>query len=373
MSNREITAIILAAGFSSRMVDFKPLLPIGDSTFTGQLVTTFRHENTDIVLVGGHRREELFSSFPDSDVIQQTNPDYEEGMFSSVLKGLEKIPSGSKAFFINPVDIPLIRPATVRRLIETYHEKPGHIIYPVFLGHRGHPTLIPVSLIPDILNWAGDGGLKAVLHSREDIALNISVADRFVTFDVDTTDDYRRLLDSYRTYDIPSDEECQVILGELYNVRPDKVEHGHMVALVATRIGEQLAATGLQVDIPLINAAALLHDIAKGQPKHDEAGGRILRNLGFERVGDIVSVHTDLTGDSAELEAKIVYLADKLVQGSQIVSLEERYRVSAERYRDDPSIGLRVEQRKQRAKQTALEIEQLVKMSLDDIVATIKA
>ena len=79
----------------------------------------------------------------------------------------------------------------------------------------------------------------------------------------------------------------------------------------------------------------MLHDIAKGQRKHDIAGGKILRELGFGKVGDIVAVHSDLAGGNTRLslETKIVYLADKLVEGERLVSLEERYRSSRQRFR----------------------------------------
>jgi molybdenum cofactor cytidylyltransferase len=63
---------------------------------------------------------------------------------------------------------------------------------------RGHPPLIPAALAPDILGWEKGGGLKAVLKSQEKRAIEVSVADSFILFDIDTPEDYAALLEHYR-------------------------------------------------------------------------------------------------------------------------------------------------------------------------------
>jgi hypothetical protein len=99
------------------------------------------------------------------------------------------------------------------------------------------------------------------------------------------------------------------------------------VAEVAEKLSLRLNAAGLQLNVALVRAAALLHDVAKGQPGHAEAGARILAKLGFAGVGQVVGVHMDyefLEGAALD-EAAIVYLADKLVQGNRIVPLAVRF------------------------------------------------
>jgi putative nucleotidyltransferase with HDIG domain len=132
---------------------------------------------------------------------------------------------------------------------------------------------------------------------------------------------------SYQRYEIPTSEECEIILNDICRLSSDRIRHSRKVAEVAVLIANSLVKSGIMVDVELINAGALLHDIAKGQPKHDIAGGNILRELGFGKTGDIVAVHSELAGGdtSQPLEAKIVFLADKFVDGEELVTLKERY------------------------------------------------
>ena len=364
----ELSAIVLAGGFSRRMNGFKPLLRLGEDTFTGRTIALFQDFDIPVILVGGYRSEELFSAVLPRNVITRINPEYARGMFSSICTGIACIEPECRGFFLLPVDIPLIRPATITRLIEAFEMKPDSIIYPVFNQRRGHPTLIPTHLIPHILSWQGSGGLKAFLQQYENQAVEIPVADRFIIKDVDTPEDYQQLLQEYETYDIPDDEECRIISEDICRVKPAIIAHGKMVARIATVISQSLEEAGLIINSSLVQAAARLHDIAKGQPKHDAAGGRILTSLGFARVGNVVGVHTELSGGPVNLEAKIVYLADKLVRGEQVVSLDKRYSISAEQYGKDPDIGVKVAERKQRAEETASEIEALAGISLSEML-----
>jgi putative nucleotidyltransferase with HDIG domain len=320
-------AIILAGGLSTRMKQFKPLLHLGEATVTDHIIATFLSAGVAVLLVVGYRQDEIRAGIKKQDITIVYNPAYEKGMFSTIQAGIRRLQPIHQAFFILPVDIPLVRPVTIRRLIEAATENPDNIVYPVFGGRRGHPPLIPAGLIPAILGWGKKGGLKAVLKSQEKLALEVPVADSHILFDIDTPDDYRLLLERYRRNEVPTDEECHEILTTICKVAPDRVRHSLKVAEVAVAIGRALNASGSKVDVEVVRMAAMLHDIAKGQRKHDIAGGKILRELGFGKVGDIVAVHSDLAGGNTALplEAKIVYLADKFVGGENLVSIKERY------------------------------------------------
>ena len=106
----------------------------------------------------GHRQDEIKAGIKKRDITIVYNPDYEQGMFSSIQAGIRRLQTAPQAFFILPVDIPLVRPATIRRLMDAAAENPDKIIYPIFGGKRGHPPLIPSSLIPAILGWGKAAG-----------------------------------------------------------------------------------------------------------------------------------------------------------------------------------------------------------------------
>jgi len=320
-------AIVLAGGLSSRMKQFKPLLPLGDETVSDHAIATFIGCGVDVLLVIGHRREDIEAGIRKHNIRIVYNPDYLRGMFGSVQTGLHHLEPVYRAFFVLPVDIPLVRPATINRLIQAAIENPDKIIYPTFAGARGHPPLIPTSLTSAILKWDKNGGLKAVLKEYEKSALEVPTADSFILVDIDTSKDYTTLLEHFRCYQVPTDEECQAILTDIYKLSPPRNRHCKKVAEVAGVIGQGMKTAGFDVDLETVKAASVLHDIAKGRSRHDATGGKILRELGFGKVGDIVAVHSDLAGGNTALplEAKIVYLADKLVKGEKLVSIEERY------------------------------------------------
>jgi molybdenum cofactor cytidylyltransferase len=368
MNTRHYAAIILAAGFSSRIREFKPLLQVGGETITDRIISTFLSNNIDVLLVTGWRRDELIGGIKHRDITIVENPEYESGMFSSIRKGVSRLLPAHRAFFIMPVDIPLVRPETIKFLIDINAEHPGKIIYPVFDSVRGHPPLIPSSLVSEIVGWQKDGGLKAIFGLYPELNMEVRVPDGNILLDIDNKEDYEALLERYRQYDIPTERECKVLLDIAGT--PDIIRrHCRKVAGVAVAIAEALTLAGKGVDIEAVRTASILHDIAKGQQKHDITGGQILRNSGFKKIGDIVAVHHNLSGDAViTLEAKIVYLADKFVQGEELVSVEERYNLAQEKHGMIPEAAKKMHQRKNQALTVKKELETMLGYSLDSVI-----
>ncbi len=207
MSAGSYAAIILAAGLSSRLPQFKPLLPLGGETITDHLIHTFLNCGVEVLLVVGHRQEELRAGIKKHNMVIIENPGYRQGMFTSVQAGIRGLQPGNRAFFIMPADIPLVREATVRQLLSAAGKAPEKIVYPVFNGKRGHPPLIPSSHARAILSWHGENGLKSYLKAQKGQALEVPVADGNILFDVDTPDDYRELSKRYQRDEILTNEE----------------------------------------------------------------------------------------------------------------------------------------------------------------------
>src|SRR5450759_2610555 len=162
---KKCAAIILAAGLSSRMTAFKPLLEVGGVTLTDRLISIYQQTGVDVILVTGWRNAELAAGLKSKNLIIVNNPDYQEGMFTSLQTGVRALGDRYSGFFVHPVDIPLIRPHTIKLLLEAQAHHPESIISPVFHQARGHPTLIPDILIPRILENRPADGLKTVLKA----------------------------------------------------------------------------------------------------------------------------------------------------------------------------------------------------------------
>ncbi len=190
------SAIILAAGLSSRMGSFKPLLTIGDISALERAINLFKCLNIEnILVVLGHRAEDLMPSVDSADANWCINSHFHQGMFSSVIKGVESISHDNAAFMLLPVDIPLVNPETISALIQAHKTSGALIIHPVRNGKRGHPPLISSALIDDLIQYDGSGGLKSFLAQYPNYTLEVSVPDQFIHFDMDTPEDYQNLVD----------------------------------------------------------------------------------------------------------------------------------------------------------------------------------
>ena len=89
-------------------------------------------------------------------------------------------------------------------------------------------------------------------------------------------------------------------------------------------MGRRCGTSGVCLDLKLLEAAALLHDVARAAPAHAEAGAAVLDDEGYPRVAAVVRHHMQLPGPPSDLpgEREVLYLADKLTVGSRTVDLD---------------------------------------------------
>lgn len=166
---------------------------------------------------------------------------------------------------------------------------------------------------------------------------------------------------------IPTRAECEAILAS-HSVDPAIVRHSRIVAGIAQRIARALARSGIELNLELVQASALLHDLAKGKPEHAAVGAAILRQMDFLQVAAVVSSHTDLNFSGQLDENAIVYLADKLMSGERPVTIEQRFEIALRRFSDDPPALQATQRRMATAKAVALAVETRVGATLANIV-----
>lgn len=352
MTTKSLTAIVLSAGLSSRMGRFKPLLPLGEKSVVERVVALYRAAGIeDICVVVGHRGEEVEEVLRGCGVRTVPNRRFEEGMFSSVQAGVRALPAGCRGFFVHPVDIPLVRSSTVVALAEAFAENGRHICHPCFNGRRGHPPLVPAELATEILDWPGEGGLQGCWQAWDMPMWDVALADQGILWDLDTEADYRRMVERVESEDIPSEEECHVLMTQVRGVPEAIRAHCRAVASVAVGLAEALVKAGHAMDLNLVGSAALVHDIAREEVDHAEAGARYLEALGFPRVAALVRVHMDLTVGPTSIvdEAGVLYLADKLVVGHRLADLDERFERKLAKYGKDEQAVAAIERRRHAA------------------------
>ncbi len=363
-----IAALILAAGYSSRLGAFKPLLPLGGATVLEEAVQRFRVAGIDdIRVVTGHRAEEIDPVLAGIGVRRIFNAAYAEGMLSSVLAGLKSFEAHIAAFFLLPADIPLVKPRTLAALLRAYRQSNVKIVYPCFGGLRGHPPLIASACVA-ALPPSYEGGVRAYLNRYECRAQDLEVVDEAILMDCDTPEDFKRLQAYAFREDIPTARECQM-LWRRYGTTKEVIAHCRLVAEVARTFAVHLNCAGLHLDPELIVAAGYLHDLAKGQPDHAAAGAQILEEMGYGRVGRIVAGHMDLPLQKHPIdESDLIYLADKYVAGDRLVSLQERFEGPLRKFADKPDILEKVVRRLKNTQTLKGRVEKALGIPLAEIM-----
>ncbi len=194
-TTEDFTALILCAGRSSRMDNFKPLLPLGPDNFIKRVISLYRSVNIeDILVVLGYEAGRVIPVLKELSVDWVLNEHYDRGMFSSVQTGVHQLKEPYRAFFIHPTDIPFVHPDTIKSLIASFQAEEAAVYRPCYQGKHGHPPLISFTLGKAISEFDGEGGLRALLARYKDASRDVHCNDPGILLDIDTPEDYERAL-----------------------------------------------------------------------------------------------------------------------------------------------------------------------------------
>ncbi len=369
MDTTALSAIILSAGLSSRIGDFKPLLPLGGVRLLERVISLYRSAGvSDIRVVAGFRAKEVAALAESCGARTVINPDFAQGMFSSVIAGISDLSQNCAGFFVHPVDIPLVRRRTLIDLQAAFLPGKASVCYPAFLDARGHPPLISAIHVKALGTGMWQGGLREFLSGYEAESVNVPVADAFILKDIDTPEHYARALVCMDHYDIPSEDECRALMNR-QAVPENVIRHCRAVADLAGRMATALNAAGCGLDIERVVSAARVHDLARGLPGHAAEGARILRETGFPGIADIVEAHMDFTviKGAPVMEAEVVYLADKWIREDRKIGMEARFAAKLKKYGTDPEALQAILKRRDNALEARKRIEARMGCSMDDL------
>ena len=138
---------------------------------------------------------------------------------------------------------------------------------------------------------------------------------------------------------IPGKEQCLKILKDS-KTPSNVIEHSKAVCKVALDLANKLEKKEVKINKDLVIAASLLHDVKKVEKDHILAGARLLNELGFPEVADVIKKHglANINEEESKpktIEEKIVFYADKRVRGNKLVSLKERFDGLKVRYKKE--------------------------------------
>ena len=231
---RSTAAIILAAGSSSRMGGgrHKLLLPLEDRPVLAHVIDVIlTSQARPILIVLGHEANQVrtqiptYATHPDITLIE--NPDYLQGMSTSMRVGLEILishgykkampdsmaplppPDAINRVPTNPSsdvdsaliilgDQPLVTPRIIDTLISTWQMTGKRIVAPLYDGKRGNPILFAASLFPELLEVTGDEGGRSIVERHRQELETVELGDAIASYDVDTWEAYQRVVEAWQ-------------------------------------------------------------------------------------------------------------------------------------------------------------------------------
>jgi len=204
-----VSTVVLAAGMSTRMGRNKLLLNFRDKPLVVHAVDTLLASKVgEIIVVLGHESEKVWdpletyaSQVSDgaeaSRVRLVKNPDYQDGLSTSVRTGVQAVSAEAGAIMIYLADQPLIEPGDVDRIIAAFAAAKAEnkaIVVPFFKGERGNPVVLDATLRDSILGIVGDVGCKGVIKRYPEQVYAIEMENDHVVRDVDDVQAYERLV-----------------------------------------------------------------------------------------------------------------------------------------------------------------------------------
>ncbi|NLF80516.1 MAG: nucleotidyltransferase family protein, partial [Clostridia bacterium] len=188
-------AVIVAAGMSSRMKSFKPMLPLAASTVIRTLIGTLQQAGVaPIIVVTGRNSAELTRHIADLAVITIENIHYAKtDMFFSAGLGLNAVADQAERVFFLPGDVPLFSRHSLAAMSEYMDQNPCDILIPTYNGRQGHPVLIKTRAIAELTAFSGQGGLRAAIKNYDGKKCRIALPDQGLILDADNPADYFRL------------------------------------------------------------------------------------------------------------------------------------------------------------------------------------
>ena len=190
---KDVAAIILAAGRSRRMGAFKPLLAFGNKTVIQTCIDNLRAAGVEeVVIVLGHKAEDVADHLKTSSVAFVTNPDPDSAMSKSIALGVAALSPSAQAALITPVDHPAVPAQVIHAIIETWRAG-ARLIQPEFESRGGHPVLIDLDYRDELTRLDQQEGLRGFFASHRQEVVRLSVDCGFIAQDIDTWDDYVRL------------------------------------------------------------------------------------------------------------------------------------------------------------------------------------
>ena len=198
---KQIAAVVLAAGRSTRMgtvnkmiaeIGGKPLVRIAAEQ-------ALASKASPVIVVTGHEREKVEAALKGLNVRFANNPDFAEGLGTSLRAGIAAVPAEADGAVILLGDMPQIDAALVDKLIGAFDpEKGALVVVPTIEGRRGNPVIWARRFFPELMAVTGDVGARHIIANVAEAVAEVAVSDVSVTVDVDTPEALAKVSETAR-------------------------------------------------------------------------------------------------------------------------------------------------------------------------------
>ncbi len=189
------SAVIAAAGLSSRMHELKPLMKLGDMSMIDSVISNLKKAGTDIiVIVLGYKADQIKKHIGEGEVIFCENKEFASTkMMDSVRLGIRETEKYRPDYvFITPVDVPLVDPESME-MMKKIAEEGTAIVRPSYDNKAGHPLLLRWDMAEKLTEYEGDDGIRGFLNEHAEDTRYINLDDPGIIMDADNKEDYKEL------------------------------------------------------------------------------------------------------------------------------------------------------------------------------------
>lgn len=194
MRGKRVTAVLLAAGEAKRMGTAKQLLPWGKGTILSSTIENVKRSQVDdLLLVTGHRADEVAMIAQQLDVPTVHNPEYAEGeMLSSLKTAVRHLNPTPDAILVMLADQPMVEAETINAILTSFFEGQADLIAPTHNGKRGNPVLMGQRYFDELLALSHGDAPRTLLKKHADKLMLLPVQSDVILRDVDTPEAYKR-------------------------------------------------------------------------------------------------------------------------------------------------------------------------------------
>jgi molybdenum cofactor cytidylyltransferase len=190
-AGRRVAALVLAAGRSTRMggpnkliaqIAGKPLVRIAAEQALASLAAP-------VIVVTGHQRAQVEAALTGLKLELVHNPDYAEGLSTSLKIGLAALPAAVAGAIVCLADMPQVTTAVIDRLVTAFNPEQGAlVVVPTSRGKRGNPVVWARRFFPDLVALHGDVGARHLIGANAEFVTEVALEDSAVLIDIDTPD-----------------------------------------------------------------------------------------------------------------------------------------------------------------------------------------